>query len=214
MRRKRFLAEGNEDIYAIAELIGHFVDWPGKPTPPLVTGIQCNGEELFQGARIPTEIKSSDAALGVIFDADDNPIGRWNRIRGQVLQFFPDFPEIPPPNGLVISNADGKRFGVWMMPDNQQEGMLETFLRLLVPTRDGQLWEHAVAATDMADRHGRTYTDAHRDKANIHCWLAWIDPPGQSFGGALRARTLDANAPAAMAFANWFIDLFQLERLP
>lgn len=208
MATNRLLVEGVEDIHAIAQLMGHFVSWPREEPPVRI--IDCNGDELLQGARISTEIKSYDV-VGVVLDADQNLAGRWHTVRQQAISFFA-VPEELPAEGLILSNQEGHRFGVWIMPDNKQQGMLETILRWLVPGQRAAVWEHAVAATAEARNRGAPFSTAHKDKANMHTWLAWMEPPGQSLGHAIRARILDPGAGAAQNFVNWFIGLYLLER--
>jgi hypothetical protein len=50
----------------------------------------------------------------------------------------------------------------------------------------------------------------HVDKSNIYTWMAWQDPPGQSFGTALVSKVLDSRAPQALPFVKWFRDLYEL----
>src|ERR1039457_5616056 len=166
--------------------MGHFVDWPPKSPP--VTIVQCNGAEIFSSARISTELKSSAEILGVMVDADDSLLGRWTRIRGQAISAFPNLPDDLPHEGLIIANTDGRRFGVWIMPDNRTDGMLETFMQWLVPTEHEALWRFVREATEQAQAHGAAYTPAHSDKAQIHALLAWMDPPGESLDASRRRR--------------------------
>lgn len=208
MASNRLLVEGVEDIHAIAQLIGHFVLWPREDPPVRI--VDCNGDELLQGARISTEIKTYDA-VGVVLDADQNLAGRWNTVRNQATSIF-TVPAQLPAEGLILSNQEGRRFGVWIMPDNQQHGMLETFLKLLVPVQRAALWEYAEAATVEARNRGALFSTAHTDKAKMHTWLAWMEPPGQSLGHAIRARILDPSAVHAQNFVSWFIGLYGLER--
>jgi hypothetical protein len=58
--------------------------------------------------------------------------------------------------------------------------------------------------------NGAPYTDPHRDKANIHTYLAWRDPPGMQLHVSVLAQALDARRPLADRFAKWFIGLYQL----
>jgi hypothetical protein len=146
-----------------------------------------------------------------MLDANDSMSGRWQRIRQVSLPYYPNLPEIIPSDGLVHDHPGMPRLGAWIMPDNSTEGMLESFLRYLIPASARELWSYAGKSTAEARRHGAVYRDVHQEKAAIHAWLAWADPPGQPFGQALKSRCLDPRSPAAIPFANWFIRLFQLE---
>ncbi len=100
------------------------------------------------------------------------------------------------------------------MPDNQSRGMLETFLSYLINPERSALWTFAQEACARSRDHGAPYTDPHRDKADIHTYLAWLDPPGRSLHVAVLARALDGRLPLGEQFAKWFIDLFQLTPRP
>ena len=74
-------------------------------------------------------------AIGIIVDADDQFDSRWSSVRERCRKIAADFPEELPPEGLIHQNEHGLRIGVWIMPDNQSRGMLETFLGSLVTPR-------------------------------------------------------------------------------
>ncbi len=148
--------------------------------------------------------------LGIMLDADEKPKGRYRQIRSQCLVEFPEMPDDLPREGLVLENADGKRIGVWIMPDNIAEGGLEVFLRYMVPTESAHIWDHAKSSSESAKQIGARYHDCHSDKANLYTWLAWQNEPSQRAGEALTKKILDPHAPSATTFVKWFRDLYQL----
>ena len=91
-------------------------------------------------------------------------------------------------------------------------GKLEDLLRTLIPADDG-LWPHAQASTDKAKKFGAAFGDADRDKASIHCWLAWQKEPGLPFGTAIKAKFFDHDSPQAIAFLRWLRVLYGLTQL-
>ncbi len=210
--RKRLLVEGTDDLYAIAELIGHHVEWPSrKEHAPVRIEWRDGVENILDEDTIPVRLKAPDTdILGVVIDADDEIDRRWRRISTLCAPFFSNIPIDLPPGGLITKNEVGKYFGIWIMPDNQKHGMLETFLRYLVPGNQASLWSYAERSTGEALNHGANYKSLHSDKAQIHTWLAWADPPGERFGTALLKKILDANAPSAAPFVQWFKELYQL----
>ena|ERR1700722_5614234 len=206
MAKERMLVEGVDDIYAIAEFMGHHVAW----NPPPVQIVERNGEEIFVPGTISAELKSSPK-VGVVVDANSNPTGRYQKIRKEALSLFPDIPEVLPPEGMIATNSKGNRFGIWLMPDNQQTGMIETFLHWLVPDEQTNLWKYAQGAASVAKEiHGAPFTSAHLDKARIHTFLAWVDPPGESLGRALKRKILNAKTDRALPFVKWFRQLYEL----
>jgi AAA domain, putative AbiEii toxin, Type IV TA system len=69
--------------------------------------------------------------------------------------------------------------GVWLMPDNASEGMMETFASALVPAADA-CWAHARATVvGLPDTARRFDIDRCFDKASLHTWLAWQEESGR-----------------------------------
>ncbi|MBP0029629.1 DUF3226 domain-containing protein [Roseofilum sp. Guam] len=119
-------------------------------------------------------------------------------------------PEQLPTSGLIHVTPDGIQFGVWIMPDNQTQGMLETFLKYLVRDESQRLWEYAKEVAQEAKQKGATFKSSHGDKANIYTWLAWQDPPGRQLHDAVKQKILDPNHPKAQDFVKWFKTLYEL----
>ncbi len=209
---KTLLVEGSDDCHAIARLMSAHMPW-GKIEAEWPVKIKRCGsvDTLLDEHSIPLELKSNEArTLGVVIDSNDEFGARWEKIRARCVATFPDCPAQLPGNGLVISNTEGRRFGTWIMPDNTSRGMLETFLLHLVPPEQAGLRQHADAAVSQAKERGAPFRDSHREKAMIHTWLAWQDPPGRPFGIALAARALDPGSVSARPFVEWFRELFEI----
>jgi hypothetical protein len=115
-----------------------------------------------------------------------------------------------PSDGLIETNADGLKLGVWLMPDNQSRGMLETFLMYLAPQDNDAVLRYAAEACRTAKEMGAPFKEAQTTKAEIHTWLAWQDEPGRQLHQAVKERLLNPNAPYARPFLNWFRKLFEV----
>ncbi len=114
--------------------------------------------------------------------------------------------------GFVADSADEDtpRIGVWLMPNNQGRGMLETFLQQLIPSERSGLLDHARQSTDTAkEDYQAPFLPVHRDKAVVHTFLAWMDKPGRPFGVSFQNGSFDANAPLAQSFIGWMQRLFR-----
>lgn len=138
---KKLIVEGQQDKRVIPELIEAYgILWEKTKREPIVY-IQSYGSDNFiDAAIISTELKASGLeALGIIIDADENPQGRWQSIRNACLPSIPDIPQDLPATGLVHTAPNDIQFGVWIMPDNQLQGMLETFLAYLIPNESEAL---------------------------------------------------------------------------
>ena len=211
-RPKQLLVEGQDDKFAVVGLMEHHIPWPDRPAePPVYIDSVGSVSEILNANFLRTKLKESGLrALGVMIDADVEPKARWDSFRSTCRRTFPDIPDALPSGGLITENALGHRLGLWLMPDCSSSGMLESFLRHLVPEPDAPLWAHAESSFEAARRIGSPCRAVHSDKARIHTWLAWQNPPGESLGRALTRRTLNPSAKTAAAFVAWFKQLYLL----
>jgi hypothetical protein len=206
------LVEGDDEKRVIPYLMDYHVVWGDKEIEWVVQIKSHEGiEDLLQPKNIEAEAMAQGRnAVGIVVDANDHFDSRWARVRQCCLGIAADFPETMPSEGLIHQNSRGLRNGVWIMPDNHSRGMLETFLSHLIVPADAPLWAFAQKSCARSRDHGASYTDSHRDKANIHTYLAWRDPPGMQLHVSVFAKALDARLPLADQFAKWFIDLYRL----
>lgn len=208
----KLLVEGDEEKRVIPNFMDEHVVWGDIKDDWVVRIEEFDGvDNLLKPGVIEAESKEPGLrAIGIIVDADDYFDSRWSRVRERCRKIADAFPEDLPPGGLIYETPDGLRIGVWVMPDNRSRGMLETFLnQLMVPERL-PLWEFACKCCEDSKNHGAPYSDAHRDKANVHTYLAWLDPPGRQLHIAVLARALDSRLPLGQQFVRWFMELFQL----
>lgn len=213
--RGLLLVEGKEDKWVIPQFMEKFIPWGEKHEPdkwPTVIEEFDGVDHLLKPGVIEAELKSSGLeALGVLVDANTDPIGRWNRIRARAIGAMPSIPQDLPPDGLVMTNADGLRFGVWLMPNCISTGMIETFLALFIDNPTSGLWAFVEThCKDAKTNHQAPYIDAHLDKALIHAWLALQDPPGQQLHSAIIQNILKPNFPDAEPFVKWFRKLYNI----
>lgn len=159
----------------------------------------------------PTWLKQSDtAALGVLVDADTNLQARWEALRDRLAEKGYGPPTKPDPSGTIILPPEHTilpRVGIWLMPDNCTTGMLEDFLRLLVPPGSA-LFAHAEHSLVTIPDGEQRFTALARPKALIHTWLAWQKEPGKPLGVSISEKYLDPTAPEAQAFVDWLKRLF------
>ncbi len=203
------LVEGDTDKRVVPELIEKLgVPW-GSPGQEIVK-IQSLGGYGELAAQFSTQLKGAGLKrLGILVDADEDPQARWRSLSAIINDHCP-LPPAPQPGGFVGTTTQGIRLGLWMMPDNSQKGMLETFLLAFQPQTSGPLWAHTQAAADTALALGATFLTNHRDKALIHTWLAWQNTPGRQLHQALKENLLDPRCPYAQPFLAWFKALYQL----
>jgi hypothetical protein len=152
-------------------------------------------------------------ALGVVLDWDDpdhiaSQDSRWEQVRGTLDTQGYSPPQQLPGAGLVLDHPSDEwrpRVGVWIMPNNEEPGMVEDFAARLIRDED-VLWPYA--ETTVAGLPERRFSAAHTAKARIHTWLAWQKTPGQPMGQALKQCYLDPTTPAGQCFHDWLARLF------
>ena len=209
----KLLVEGKEDERVIPQLMeANGIRWGEKRSEWVVEIKECDGfENMVKQGLIETELKASGLeVLGIIADANDEAGRRWGSLRNRCHGSFPELPDELPATGLIHESQTGLKLGVWLMPDNQSHGMMETFLTYLVPDDGNPVLKYAETARDEARVLGAPYKDVHADKAKIHTWLAWQDPPGRPLHNAVMERILDPCSPRAAAFVRWFRSLFAI----
>ncbi|MBK8637651.1 MAG: hypothetical protein IPN92_04960 [Chromatiaceae bacterium] len=201
MTGKRVLmVEGPDDEHVVKHICGQ------RQLGKIETIHPYGGKDpLIEGINV--RLKESDiGVLGIILDADTDLQARWQAVVFRLSAAgYSDVPAAPAPEGTIIeSPADSllPRVGVWLMPDNQEPGILEDFLRFLVPEGDSLL-AHVEQSIDSIPLDQIKFPELRKPKARIHTWLAWQEEPGKPFGQAISARYLDPNLPAANTFASW-----------
>ena len=154
------------------------------------------------------------SSLALVVDADNSIEDRWKSVAAALLEMGHTPPRLPASTGTILKSKTARpaRIGVWIMPDNQQAGMLETFLGMCVPQKSESLiWQRALAQTDAVhaeiDERSR-FKDVHLDKARIHNYLAWNDPPGTPLGQAILRNLLDPRSEQAGVFLQWIREVF------
>ena len=209
---RKLLVEGETDKCVIPYLLeANGVRWPDLPNPPVYIEPSGGVDKILKPGVVEGEIKASGLeALGVVVDANGSASDRWEQLRNSCGGEFADLPEQIPADGLEVVHAVGPRFGVWIMPNNRIEGMLEDLLVRLIPDDSNALYKLARECAAEAGGKGAPFRDAHKRKAEIFTWLAWGDPPGLRLHEAVKHRVLDPKRPESRPFVNWFRRLFRV----
>ena len=207
MARRILLVEGVDDEHVMKHICGnHGI--------PHLDEIKEHGGAPNLLESVPVRIKASEEGdiVGIVIDADTNLRTRWQSIRDRITTMgYENAPEAPVPGGTIIDPPDGTllpRLGIWVMPDNRTDGILEDFLRFLVP-QPSVLLDHAEnSVADIPEGERRFRPREDEPKAVIHTWLAWQREPGRPFGTAITERFLDSNVAEARVIASWLRRLF------
>lgn len=203
--RKKLLVEGKDDENVLKHIcgtrdVGHLDEV--KPLNSV--------DNLLE--TLPTELRGSDLeAVGVVIDADTDVNSRWQSIRDQVISVgYQGVPVQPVADGTILDPPEGTllpKVGIWIMPDNRTDGILEDFLRFLV-RRPNDLFDHVETSVAAIPQEHQLFKDLDEIKAIIHTWLAWQEDPGKPYGTAITAGFLDPNVAEVDTLVSWLKRLF------
>jgi hypothetical protein len=214
------LVEGTDDLHVLAHIFkahGH----EGKITIRDQEGVdkvkKRLDENIFNNLLedLPVELKGSEvAAIGIIVDADLDIKARWESLANRLKDLnYADVPALPKIGGTICTGKDLPKIGVWLMPDNSLPGMLEDFVKLLVPDESQHLLKRAVEAVESIPKEERLFITQKSDKtakAHIHTYLAWQSRPGVPYGIAIREKFLNPESPNTKSLMGWIKELFDL----
>ncbi|HBO4232277.1 TPA: DUF3226 domain-containing protein [Pseudomonas aeruginosa] len=199
---KVLLTEGVNDCHLISALCNHYKIPDGF-------GLYECGSDNQAIRRLSALIASSEKKeiIGIVIDADAPSLaGRWSAIKTRLEQEGYTVPDEPHEGGTILASEGKPRIGVWLMPDNQVNGMLEDFCERLAPP--DAIRYASECASEARARGVATYKELHNAKARIHTYLAWQDEPGMPLGRAVSAKVLDPGQPIARLFKEFLVNLF------
>lgn len=200
---KVLLVEGKNDCHVVLALCK-------EHDVPETFGIyECENDEGIL-KRLNAMIQQTDQpeAIGVVLDVDERQVSsRWKQIQDKLKGKGYIFPESPFVEGTVLPlNEDKPKLGFWLMPNNQNSGMLEDFL---MPLASADAIAFAAESVGTAKERGHaTFKDVHLSKAILHTYLSWQDEPGKPLGQSITSHVLNPQAKIAHTFTSWLRRLF------
>ncbi|WP_153796464.1 DUF3226 domain-containing protein [Foetidibacter luteolus] len=202
---KKLLVEGNDDQHVVWAICEKF------KIPENFDVIDCEGiNNLIE--QVPVRLKQSGLnTLAIMIDADTDIAGRWEPLKNLLNSHGFKMPDNLPKTGLSLNGPNNIKIGGWIMPDNTLNGMIEDFIRFLVPENDALL---PIATSTLDHIEGNKlnrYITPHKAKALIHSWLSWQEDPGTPMGLAITKRFLTTDKEICQQFVNWLTDTFREE---
>ncbi len=213
--QKELLVEGADDVFVLVALFQEYklpladrnqLD-PGKVSIRDGKGV----DSLKDRVRLLLKPQDEDLVLqhlGIIVDSDAELMDRWRSLRDILVQSgYINLPVAPYLYGTIIEQVGKPRIGIWLMPDNRLPGMLEDFIKFLVPPND-TLWDLATRTVDAIPEHERLFSNIQ--KGHIHTWLAWQKDPGKPIGQAISLKFLDPQVHEVQILMQWIKRLFDV----
>jgi hypothetical protein len=203
IRNKKLLVEGNDDQHVILALCKKFEVFQNFDI------IDCKGiDKLFE--QIPVRLKESDIdTIGIIIDADSDFLERWNKIKLIFKAQGFNLPEVLPESGLISNELGRISIGIWIMPNNNLNGMLEDFINFLVPPDDSLFPIICENLNEIERKQLNKYKLIHKSKAIIHSWLSVQEDPGTPMGLSITKRYLTTDDKTCKDLIDWLIDLYK-----
>ncbi|MFP4581280.1 MAG: DUF3226 domain-containing protein [Candidatus Sumerlaeia bacterium] len=204
------LVEGNDDLHVITNLIEKRGIYTREQLDQITLKSCGSDSKLLKQAEELIKIPDQYERIAIIIDADTSPERRRQDLKKRLEKVSVTLPDSPDPNGFIgESQDDGKKVGIWMMPDNDSPGGLEDFLQPMVPNNDA-CWLYTEECVDTASKIGARFQPQQRLKARLHTFLAWGNPPGRPYGMSIAHGYLNHQTPLADKFCDWFQKLFSI----
>jgi|WetSurMetagenome_2_1015567.scaffolds.fasta_scaffold22056_3 hypothetical protein len=214
---KILLVEGKDDAYVSAELC-RIYDLPSKYF--CIQDCKSNSKLL---SKINGLLRASEKPkiVGIVLDADESVEKRWQQITKKLTDISLNYkiPKDINSKGTIIEaiNSDEEEFpkiGIWIMPNNEKEGMLEDFLMEMAEQSNykGGIQYAKECVENAKEKNFTSFKDVHKSKAIVHTYLAWHNEPSFTFGNAIKEKEgLNPNIPPVQDFIDWLKNLFEIK---
>lgn len=204
------LVEGNDDKHVV---------WALRDRCHIPKTFDVEDCQSVQNAlrqfKLRLKLGDNNRRVGIVVDADLNMNSRWESL-ASILKGTGKYDcenLTLPKDGLILEPTDKTypKVGIWLMPDNNQNGMLEDFITALAAPDDALMKKSEEVLTELETEGIQNYKPVHRSKAKIHTYLAWQDVPGRPMGQAITANILDADSELAVKFVGWLNEMFSIQ---
>lgn len=142
--------------------------------------------------------------IGVILDADTDIKKRYQDIKAKLKKY--ELPKNFPTDGLIIEQKNLPKLGIWIMPNNQDNGALEEFYLTITPNIDTDFIDDVIVKAKNKDL--TSFKPQHKQKAIMHTYFAWQDNPGAPLYLAINKIVLNNDHQIAKKFKTWLKTLF------
>jgi hypothetical protein len=111
-------------------------------------------------------------------------------------------------HGLIFQHSDGlPDLGLWVMPNNDSDGMLEDWIKDCIHQDEKPLFTHAESIVEALNP--KRFKPIHLSKAEVATWLAWQEQPGHGLYLTVTGQLLDANKPLYTDLIAWLKHIFE-----
>ena len=200
---RQLIVEGNDEVKIIEKL---FMRLKLPRNFELVDGE--GNETVRRSLSVRIKAANPEDIIGIVIDAEKSLENSWKSIRNSFIKNGYSVPKSLPKSGGIYTQAELPKVGVWVMPNNDDEGMIEDFIRLLVPENDDLMPLVKQTLTKIQTQNLERFKPTFRAKALIHTWLAWQSKPGTPLGQAVFKKYIDTDKQLCQDFIAWLQQLF------
>jgi hypothetical protein len=219
MTKKILLVEGENDKQLFKKLCG--IDVEIKVSTPKDHDHEKNGKmSCFQ--LLETLLEQLDDGslthLALIVDADfDNDHWGFEKTLKKVNDIIVKYGYNNVPDtknaGIIFSHPNGlKSFGLWIMPNNKSEGMLEDWVQTAIVNSEAQLLQHAVQTVEKLPNP--KFKPIHLSKAKVATRMAWQTIPGEGLHAIVdnenNKNLINLNCPPAKDLIAWLNKVYEV----
>ena len=195
------LVEGVDDLHVVR----HIRESNSLPESFCIRQ-KCGRPNLLKGLRSEI-IAEGRIAVGIVLDANNNSLSRWQSIADKLKSAGITAPTGPDFNGTIIRSQP--RVGIWLMPDNESPGELEDFIASMIPSGD-PVWPLSKDYIEAIPEKHREFKEGKIMRAKVHAWLAAREEP-RPMGSAIGLGDLETSSENCNKFVDWLRELFENE---
>lgn len=213
---KVLLVEGDSDKSFFEKICKTLsLDTSVMVAPPKDLGGNRNSKEgVFQqlDLLLPQLNDGAYTHIGIVVDADyrlHHGLGYQRTIDrvSEIVQPYDFELDQDSVHGIRFKNREGLAdFGLWIMPDNRQEGMLEDWIKSCIKESEQPLFQQATNAVQQIS--SPKFSEHMTSKVEVATWLAWQKQPGHGLYGAIKDELLDMEAELFKEMAQWLLTIF------
>lgn len=217
MQKSKLIVEGSADEYLFKKLCQkHGFDVEVTVDTPSIFGQKDTKQGVLNILQVAIKQLESSYLdrLGIIIDSDY--VQHGGGVSNTLLQIhnkIKDHGYVGPHkqfsnSGIYFEGENGlPNLGVWIMPNNLDEGMLEDWM-LSICHPNEQSFLNTVKQTVIAIPSPK-FAKIHEAKAISNTWLAWQKKPDRGFYNLFQEGLIDENHINYQNWLNWMTEIFQ-----
>lgn len=187
-----------------------------KVAPPKgLSGTHNTKEGVFN--YLPTLLDQladgTTTCLAVVVDADSEANGGGYALAvsrvNKIVESYGFVLSTDTTRGVIFQHNDGLAdFGLWVMPNNADEGMLEDWIKQSIHPDEQGLFAHAEAVVAALPQPPK-FKLIHRSKAEVYTWLAWQKQPGHGTYRAVEDGLIDTSGVYCHNLTAWLAHVYR-----